>query len=53
MRGVHGQALYVQAESGLVMLHTAVFDNASQRTDPAPYDEQLSLWRGVVQSLSK
>lgn len=53
MRGVHGQALYVHAESGLVMLHTAVFENASQRQDPAAHEEQLNLWRGVVQSLSK
>jgi CubicO group peptidase (beta-lactamase class C family) len=53
MRGIHGQAIYVHTDLGLVMVHTAVFDKPSARMDPGPYDEQLSLWRGLVQSLSR
>lgn len=51
LRGVHGQSIYVQAESGLVMVHTAAFSQPSARIDSAPYDEMLSLWKGVVKSI--
>lgn len=50
LRGVHGQSIYVQAQSGLVMVHTAAFSQPSARMESAPYDEMLSLWRGVVKS---
>lgn len=53
LRGVHGQSIYIQADSGLVMVHTAAFSQPSARMDSAPYDEMLSLWRGVVKSLGK
>ena len=51
LRGIHGQSIYVQADTGLVMVHTAAFSYPSARMDPAPYDEMLSLWLGVVASL--
>ena len=51
LRGVHGQSIYVQAESGLVMVHTAAFAQPSARMDSAPYDEMLNLWNGVVKSI--
>lgn len=51
LRGIHGQSIYVQADTGLVMVHTAAFSYPSARMDPAPYDEMLSLWLGVVDSL--
>lgn len=51
LRGVHGQSIYVQAESGLVMVHTAAFSQPSARMDSAPYDEMLNLWNGVVKSI--
>lgn len=50
LRGIHGQSIYVQADTGLVMIHTAAFPQASSRMDSAPYDEMLSLWQGVVKS---
>jgi CubicO group peptidase (beta-lactamase class C family) len=53
MKGIHGQAMFVDAESGVVMLHTGAFTQPSARTDPAPYDEQLSLWHGVLKSLAR
>lgn len=52
LRGIHGQSIFVQAETGLVMVHTAVFSQPSSRMDPAPYDEMISLWQGVVKSFS-
>lgn len=51
LRGVHGQSIYVQADSGLVMVHTAAFSQPSARMDSGPYDEMLNLWRGVVKSI--
>lgn len=51
LRGIHGQSIYVQADTGLVMVHTAAFAQPSARMDAAPYAEMLSLWQGVVKSL--
>lgn len=51
LRGVHGQAVYVQPASGIVMVQTAVFDAASGRQDPQPHRELDAFWRGVLQSL--
>lgn len=53
LRGTYGQSIFVQADTGLVMVHTAAFPNASASEDPAPYDEMLSLWQGVVKSLGQ
>lgn len=52
LRGIHGQSIFVQADTGLVMVHTAAFSHPSARVDPAPYEEMLSLWYGVVKSFS-
>lgn len=44
--GVHGQAIYVDPSSRLVMVHTAV----RKRPDD-PNDETIALWRRVVDVL--
>ncbi len=51
LQGVYGQAVYVQPASGIVMVHTAVFEAASGRQDPQPVAERDALWRGVLRSL--
>ncbi len=50
-QGIHGQALYVQPASGIVMVHTAVHQGASARQDPEPGRARDALWRGVLGSL--
>jgi len=47
LRGVRGQAIYVDPASGLVMVHTAV---RKQPRDPGVREEN-ALWRGLVQQL--
>jgi CubicO group peptidase (beta-lactamase class C family) len=42
--GVHGQAIYVDPASRLVMVHTAVRTNAAD-----PNAETVALWRSVVE----
>ncbi len=45
LRGLHGQTMYVDPASQLVMVHTAV------RKDPIdPNTETLALWHGVVEA---
>ena len=51
LQGVHGQAVYVQPASGIVMVQTAAFEAASGRQDPQPPAERDAMWRGVLQSL--
>ena len=51
LQGVHGQAVFVQPESGIVMVQTAVNEAASARQDPQPGQERSAFWRGVLQSL--
>lgn len=51
MQGIHGQTVYIQPSSGLVMVLTSVWENASGRQDPQPYEERDALWRGVLRSL--
>ena len=51
MQGIHGQGIYVQPSSGLVMVLTSVWEGASGRQDAQPYEERDALWRGVLQSL--
>ena len=51
LRGIHGQSVFVQAQTGLVMVHTAVFSQPSARIDAAPYEEMHALWQGVVKAL--
>lgn len=51
LQGVHGQAVYVQPSTGIVMVLTSVWEQASGRQDPQPYQERDALWRGVLRSL--
>ncbi|MDB5967290.1 MAG: class beta-lactamase-related serine hydrolase [Polaromonas sp.] len=51
MQGIHGQTLYVQPASGIVMVLTSVWPQASGKQNPQPYEERDALWRGVLQSL--
>jgi CubicO group peptidase (beta-lactamase class C family) len=51
MQGIHGQGLYVQPASGVVLVVTSVWEMASGRQDPQPGEEREALWRGVLQSL--
>jgi CubicO group peptidase (beta-lactamase class C family) len=50
-QGVHGQAVFVQPASGIVMVQTAAWEHASGRDDPLPGQERTAFWRGVLQSL--
>ncbi len=51
LQGVHGQAVYVQPSSGIVMVQTAVWAGASGHQDPQPGIERNALWLGVLESL--
>jgi len=51
LQGIHGQTVYVQPSTGLVLVLTSVWESASGRQDPQPYQERDALWRGVLQSL--
>jgi CubicO group peptidase (beta-lactamase class C family) len=51
MQGVHGQTLYVQPASGIVLVLTSVWEQASGQQDVRPYQERDALWRGVLQAL--
>jgi CubicO group peptidase (beta-lactamase class C family) len=51
LQGVHGQAVFVQPATGIVMVHTAAWENANGRDDPQPGQERGALWLGVLQSL--
>ncbi len=51
MQGIHGQAVFVQPASGIVMVHTAVYEGASGRQEPEAYAERNALWLGVLRSL--
>jgi len=51
MQGVHGQTVYVQPSTGIVMVLTSVWEYAGGKPDPQAYEERDALWRGVLQSL--
>lgn len=51
MQGIHGQTIYIQPSTGVVMVLTSVWEQASGRQDPQPYEERDALWRGVLRSL--
>ena len=51
VQGIHGQTVYVQPSTGMVMVLTSVWEQASGKQDPQPYEERDALWRGVLQSL--
>ena len=50
-QGVHGQAVFVQPASGIVMVQTAVNEAASAQQDPQSGQERDAFWRGVLSSL--
>ncbi len=50
-QGIHGQFIFVQPESKIVMVQTSVFDHPSGRFDPFPYKKLNALWLGVLNSL--
>ena len=52
MQGIHGQAIFIQPSSGVVMVVTSVWEGASGQQDQRPGQERDALWRGVLQSLS-
>lgn len=51
LQGVHGQAVFVQPSSGIVMVQTSAYQAASGQQDPQPGLERDAFWRGVLQSL--
>ena len=51
LQGIHGQTVYVQPASGIVMVQTAVYEGASGKQDPEAYVERSSVWLGVLRSL--
>lgn len=51
MQGIHGQTVYVQPSTGIVMVMTSVWEQASGKQNVQPYEERDALWRGVLQSL--
>jgi len=51
LQGIHGQTVYVQPSSGLVLVLTSVWESASGKQNSQPYEERDALWRGVLQSL--
>lgn len=50
-QGVHGQSVFVQPATGIVMVQTAVYAQASGHQEPESYAERNALWMGVLQSL--
>jgi len=51
MQGIHGQHLFVQPSSGIVMVVTSAWDQPSGSQDAGPWRETEALWRGVLASL--
>ncbi|TAG24588.1 MAG: class C beta-lactamase-related serine hydrolase [Burkholderiales bacterium] len=51
MLGVHGQTVYMQPSSGVVVVITSAWEQASFTLDPLPTEERDALWRGVLRSL--
>lgn len=51
LQGIHGQAVYVQPASGVVLVQTAVYSMPSGRQDNQPFRYRHALWEGVLRSL--
>jgi CubicO group peptidase (beta-lactamase class C family) len=51
LQGIHGQTIFVQPRSGIVMVQTSVNDQPSGRGDLRPYQFRDALWAGVLKSL--
>ena len=50
-QGIHGQSIFVQPATGIVMVQTAVYAQASGAQDPESYAERTAFWMGVLESL--
>jgi CubicO group peptidase (beta-lactamase class C family) len=51
LQGIHGQTVYVQPASQIIMVQTAVHTAPSGRQDMRPYQFRHALWEGVLRSL--
>ena len=51
LQGIHGQHVFVQPASKIVMVQTSVNEMASGRQDATPYQLRNALWAGVLRSL--
>jgi CubicO group peptidase (beta-lactamase class C family) len=51
LQGVYGQAVFVQPDTGIVMVQTAVYAGASGTTEADAYAERTALWLGVLAAL--
>lgn len=51
MQGVHGQSVFVQPGTGIVMVQTAVYANAAGAQEADSYNERTAFWLGVLDSL--
>ncbi|NBW00650.1 MAG: class C beta-lactamase-related serine hydrolase [Betaproteobacteria bacterium] len=51
LQGIHGQVIYIQPATKIVMVQTAVFDRAGGSQDPAAWRRNVDLWYGVLRSL--
>ena len=51
LQGIHGQAIFVQPKSGIVLVQTSANDWPSGRQDFVPYQLRDAFWRGVLASL--
>jgi CubicO group peptidase (beta-lactamase class C family) len=51
LQGIHGQTIFVQPSSKIVMVQTAAFDKASGAQDNRPYQFRGAFWEGVLKSL--
>ena len=51
LQGIHGQNVFVQPRSGIVIVQTSVNDQASGYQNARPYQYRDALWAGVLKSL--
>jgi CubicO group peptidase (beta-lactamase class C family) len=51
LQGIHGQVIYIQPATKIVMVQTSVFDRAGGTQDPTAWRRTLDLWYGVLRSL--
>lgn len=51
LQGIHGQHIFVQPATKIVMVQTSVNQMASGRQDNRPYQYRDALWSGVLRSL--
>lgn len=51
LQGIHGQSVFVQPATGIVMAQTAVYAGAGGAQEPDAYAERTALWLGVLESL--